>query len=101
MRFKSARLLLVFALLFAQLGAQMHAYSHLRAASQPAAVTGSVTPLCTDCLGFAPLFSATHPAAESSEFGHGAADAPIAVAARSLTSGLLLHAFRSRAPPSV
>ena len=96
-----APLLLVLSLLFSQMGAQAHVYSHLRVAPQPTAATSVVTQVCVDCLAFAPLFSATLGSAEVCDLDYSAADSPIEVTAESLISGLPLHAFRSRAPPSV
>jgi hypothetical protein len=95
----TARLVLVLAMLIAQLGAQVHAYSHLCVTPDRAAVMGTPSQVCANCLAFTPLFSAAHGSAELHDVCHSAPDAPVTVAAGSLVKSLPLHAFRSRAPP--
>jgi len=88
-------------MLFAQLGAQVHAYSHLCVTPYRAAAMGTTSQVCADCLAFTPLFSAAHGSAKPHDVCHSAPDAPVTVAAGSLVTSLPLHAFRSRAPPSL
>jgi hypothetical protein len=95
-----ARLLVVLAMLFAQLGAQVHAYSHLGATPFRAAPVGAPQ-MCAECLAFTPLYSAAHGAVKPEYFCHNAPDAYVAEPAGSLVKTLPLHAFRSRAPPSL
>ena len=97
----TARLAIVLALLIAQLGAQVHAYSHLCVTPYRAAVMGTTSPVCADCLAFTPLFSAAHGSPIPYDVCHSAPDAPVTVAVGSLVKRLPLHAFRSRAPPSL
>lgn len=97
----TARLVLVLGMLSAQLGAQVHAYSHLCVTPYRAAVTGTTSQVCADCLAFMPLFSAAHGSAKPYDVRYIAPDAPVTVAAGSLVKSLPLHAFRSRAPPSL
>jgi hypothetical protein len=97
----TARLLVVLAMLFAQFGAQVHTYSHLGATPYRAAPMGIPTQVCADCLAFTALFSAAHGPAKPHDFCHSAPDASVSETGVSLVKTLPLHAFRSRAPPSL
>jgi hypothetical protein len=91
----------VVALVIAQMGAMAHAYSHDTAVgSTPMHVIGAVSHSpCGDCLAYAPLLSSAGTTGSLPFLEPEPRDAVARALPDSPIDGLLLLAFRSRAPP--
>jgi hypothetical protein len=91
----------VVALVIAQMGAMAHAYSHDTAVgSTPMHLIGAVShSSCGDCLAYAPLLSSAGTTGSLPFLEPEPRDAVARALPDSPIDGLLLLAFRSRAPP--